>query len=109
MEGTYSRFRGFKLQRRLGYFLCEAKNWCLAHKNDNKINWSVIQEEARKAQLERENTNQASKSIKATNLLKSQAEIKYDYWKQRSKSKWEAYGDNNFILLQKRQNKKCRQ
>lgn len=91
----------FQLQRKLGHFLYEAKNWCLSQKKEYKINWEDIQEEAAKALLSIDDIHQAVDSIKATKKVTENLDLNWNYGKQRSKSKWDAFGDSTTSFFYK--------
>lgn len=61
------------LQRKLGLFLQESKNYCLNQKNLKNINWKIMEKEAEGLQSIITNTIQGASTMEATREIKDQA------------------------------------
>lgn len=85
----------FVVQRKLEPLLYEAKHFCLDYKNKNMLDWQTIQNHSKSLQNNIQDYPQGSQAMRANSLIKDQLLIKWEYWRQRSKSKWDAQGDSS--------------
>lgn len=83
----------FKLQRRLGEFLMQAKEWCITFKKEKSIIWSEINSKLTDSQTDIQDLQSAEESLHRARNMKKEIELKWEFWKQRSKSKWDTFGD----------------
>lgn len=85
----------FILQRILEFFLQDARSFCLDYKEKNTLDWQSIYHQAEKKQSNIQSTTQGSQDMKESQLIRDQVQIKWEYWKKRSKSKWDTMGDSS--------------
>lgn len=87
------------IQRKLEDIVGEARKWCLDLKKENGITWRKFEEEL--SHLQNNISDHASIQEEACTrqALKEKAEQTWWYWKQRAKSKWDAFGDQSTTLF----------
>ncbi|XP_021835074.2 uncharacterized protein [Spinacia oleracea] len=75
--------------------------WCLDYKKEAGITWNKFEENLSTLQSNIHDEQSASIEVKERLLIKERAAEQWQYWKQRSKSKWDAFGDQSTAFFYK--------
>lgn len=85
----------FILQRKLEFFLQDARTFCLDFKKENTLDWQFFHHKAAYNQANIQTVTQGAQVMLESQKLREILQIKWEYWKQRSKSKWDTLGDSS--------------
>lgn len=98
------RFEGshlFKIHRKLETIVGHTRRWCLDYKKHSGITWNKFEEELSTLQSKIGDESSIIQEAEQRKKLKIQLEQQWLYWKQRAKSKWDAYGDQSTSFFYK--------
>lgn len=84
----------FIMQRKLEFFLQDARSFCLDYKKENILDWQSFHHQADTKQSNIQTASQGVQAMIESQHLREVIQIKWEYWKQRLKSKWDTMGDS---------------
>lgn len=89
----------FVLSQKLLHLRQKMLRWCVEHKKSWGIDWKDLQDSVGSQALSANSLTSGSQFLRSRDEKISQSHTLFLYWKQRSKVRWDAFGETNSHLL----------